>query len=293
MKNNTLAIMLPLAFASLQANAATIRFSNAAAANDNWTTPGNWVGGAVPVPADDVSFNFAGQVGRVTTNVGSINTVSIGVDENGGLIIASGGTLTTTSMRVGNNNAAVTNANLTVQNGGTLVVNGLFQSSLASSTGNISIESGGLVSTNNHLWFGVTMPSSISIAGTLSQSFGILGLGTINASTAGGGTATVNILNGGIFSLNNISGTSQNSIQAGSLINISGTGQLTLPGDFTGIINGYIGANKITGNGMAGSMNLSNVFNGTNTIVTAVPEPSSTLLIGFAGLALLSRRRRG
>ncbi len=158
--------------------------------------------------------------------------------------------------------------------------------------GNITVNSGGQITVGYHLWWGVAAASVVNISGTLTQTGGILGLGTSDAATASGGTAMVNIINGGILSLNNISGTGTNSIQDGSVIDISGSGQVSAPGDRTGSFTNYINANKITGNGMTGLSNLDINFDGTRTIVTAVPEPSSAILLGLVGTLSFVRRRR-
>jgi hypothetical protein len=122
-----------------------------------------------------------------------------------------------------------------------------------------------------------------------------LGLGTNNASTPSGGTATVNILGDGVLALNNISGSpGLPSIQSGSLINIESGGELTLPGDFVGVLTDYANANKLAGLGVPGLANLTIDLTRNPGFTTAyvVPEPASLLLIGIAVPLLASRVRR-
>lgn len=248
--------------------------------------------GSLPSAGDDARINFGGNTVTVSSAVPDVNRVQVGVDEDGNLIVANGGSLTSIGDSfIGNNNDNVNNSSLTVLSGGSFSVGGILWSSNALSIGNISIESGGNVTVGNHLWLGVTNVSDISIAGTLTQTSGILGLGTNNASTPGGGTASLSILDGGVFNLNNIAG-GGGSIQPGSVLDIQGSGRLRLPGDFVGSINSYIGNNQITGNGTPGAVSAFFDADADETIVTAIPEPSSALLLGLAGALGFCRRKR-
>lgn len=257
--------------------------------NNNGVTPGS-----LPGAGDQARINWGGNTVTVSTAVPTVSRVMIGVDENGNVDVLSGGVLSSTgNVLAGNNNAAVNNANLFVRDGGTVNVGNILYSSNNSSTGHITIDAGGIVNVGNHLWLGATKPSTISIGGSLFQTGGILGLGTTNANTPSGGTATVNILDGGLLSLNNISGgAGLPSIQAGSVIDIQGSGRLVLPGNFTGVLNNYITANKIIGNGTNGAVSASFDSDLNQTIVSTIPEPSSALLLGLAGAFGFVRRRR-
>jgi len=301
-KNKIMTQIAACGLMALLADGAVFRYNGSGSWNDISNGPGDPTGwgenpnnppanpGSLPGDGDTARINFGGNTVTVDSAVPSTRIVQIGVDENGNLEIASGGSLTTTGHTfVGNNNPNVTSASLTVLNGGSMNVNGILWSSNNGATGNIFVESGGILTVGDHLWLGVSQPSTISIGGTLTQTGGILGLGTNNASTASGGTATVNILNGGLLALNNISGTGTNSIQAGSVIDIQGSGQLTIPGDFQGIINNYIAQNRITGDAA-----LNVVFDvGSNlTTVSTIPEPSPALLLGLAGALGIFRRRK-
>jgi hypothetical protein len=93
------------------------------------------------------------------------------------------------------------------------------------------------------------------------------------------GTATDPVFTGGLDT------------DATRLIDISGLGQLILPGDYTAQVTDWINRGIIEGNGVVGAVSLDLVSNPGHTIVTAVPEPASVALLGLSGLALLLRRR--
>ena len=60
MRNPKLLLIIGLTFVSLfcvQMGQAAVRVWDGLGPNDNWTTPGNWVGGLTPNPADDVFFS--------------------------------------------------------------------------------------------------------------------------------------------------------------------------------------------------------------------------------------------
>ncbi|MEQ8837909.1 MAG: hypothetical protein RID07_13975 [Lacipirellulaceae bacterium] len=229
------ALVAIMAMTVEQSYAATLRYR----ASGDWTqitdgaTPG-WgpnpvgVGTSLPGAGDDARINFGGNTVQVTSTVPTVSRVQIGVDESGILIVQNGGNLTANlDILAGNNNANATGT-LTVNDGGTVNVGRILWAANDNSNGNININPGGQVNVASHLWWGVTGTAIANISGTLSQTGGILGLGTSNASTASGGTATVNIMSGGLLALNNISGAAGlPSIQAGSVIDITGTGELT------------------------------------------------------------------
>lgn len=236
--------------------------------------------GSLPMDADEARINWGGSTVIVSTAVPAVGRVMIGVDENGTVEVASGGVLTSNGdVLAGNNNANVDDANLIVRDGGVVNVANILWSSHNDSTGSITIDSGGSVTVGSHLWLGTTKPSTISISGTLTQTAGILGLGTFDAATPSGGAATVNVLDGGLLALNNIDGDGL-SIQDGSVLNVSGTGQVTLPGDFVDVVYSYIDNGQISGNGVLGRGALI-VDLETNlgfTTITAVPvvDPNET-----------------
>lgn len=260
-----------------------------------WGPNPTGVGTTLPGAGDDARINFGNNTVTVTSAVPTVNRVQIGVDESGIVEVNSGGVLTTaTDLLAGNNNSNATGT-LIVNNGGVVQVGRILWAANNSSNGVIDVRAGGSVTAASHFWWGVTGSATVDIAGTVSQTGGILGLGTSNASTASGGTATVNIVDGGLLALNNISGAAGlPSIQAGSSINIEGSGELTLPGDFVGLLTDYANANKIGGNGVPGLSNL--VIDLTRnpgfTTAYAIPEPTGAMLALLAVQAIASRRRR-
>ncbi len=281
------------------ADAATYRYRQ----SGDWSTIYNGVGsgwalndgtqsGDLPDSNDDARINFGGNTVTVTSTVPTVSRVQIGVDESGNVVVANNGVLGTTgNFFVGNNNSNATGT-LTVQSGGTVNVGAILYTSKTSSFGNLTVQSGGDITVANHLFWGVTQPSTVTIGGTLTQTGGILGLGTEDAVNASGGTATVNILGGGLLELFNISSAAGlPSIQTGSSINLLQGATMTLPGDRIGTVQQYIDANKIAASG--GTFSLSYESGANLTTLTVVPEPSTLGLFGAAcALGLFSRRRR-
>jgi len=246
----------------------------------------------LPGAADSARFNWGGNTVTLAGLAPDVFRLQMGVDEPGTLEVNSGGSITALQdVYAGNNNVNATGT-LTVNDGGIVNVGRILWAANNSSSGNININSGGQVNVASHLWWGVTGPAVANISGTLTQTGGILGLGTSNASTPSGGTATVNILDGGLLALNNISGGAGTpSIQAGSFIDITGSGQLTVPGDFVGVLTGYANDNKIGGLGVPGLSNLSiDLTKNVGFTTVYIPEPTTFALMSLFGVGLLVRR---
>lgn len=242
---------------------------------------------------DTGRVNWGGNTVTVTTAVPTIGQVQIGVDESGTLVVASGGVLTTDAagtengrVIVGNNNAAATGT-MTVAAGGIVNVGDILYTGLGTiGTTNIS----GTVNVGSHLWTGwnagINGTINVNDGGILNVS-GQLGLNWND----NGAIGLLNINSGGTVNLSQIHSTG-NSIRGDSLLTIAGTGMLTKTGNFVSVINTqYIDTGKIVGAGGAELIVTHDA--GLNlTTVAIIPEPGSFILLGLAGFALLTRRRR-
>lgn len=258
-----------------------------------WANNDGSPSGSLPGAADDARINFGNNTVTVTTAVPTVNRVQIGVDESGNVTVSDGGVLAAgQDILAGNNNSNATGT-LTVNDGGVVDVGRILWAAQNDSDGAINVESGGIINVASHLWWGVTGTAEISISGTINQTGGILGLGTNDAATPTGGTATVNVLDGGLLALNNISGNGTASIQPGSIIDISGTGRLTVPDDRIGSIMQYADAGLFSGYGVVGNV-VANYDPNTNltTVTAIIPEPSTVLLlvVSLGGVLVAGRR---
>lgn len=291
---------------AMQAESAVLRYQKSgdwnelsdANPNDVDRTPG-WAGnpvgpavGSTPGSADDARINFGGNTVTVTTVTDTVNRLQIGVDESGIVEVDSGGVLNVNSLRAGNNGAAATGT-LNVNDGGVVNINDIFWVARTDGvSGVVNINSGGTINADDHLWWGVTGTATVNITGTLNHTGGILGLGTENASTPSGGAATVTVGEGGVFSLNNISSeVGLPSIQAGSLIDLVGSGQLVLAGDFEATLLDYVAAGKIVGEGLIGNVVVDQTTNPGFT-TAFIPEPGSLMLVGAGVVGLIARRKQ-
>ena len=264
-------------------------------------------GGVLPGPLDTVRFNWGNNTVSLAGAAGSITAFQMGVDESGGLVVNSGGSLTATgNSKIGNNagggGVIPTTGFLTVNSGGVVNAQGgwlMVAGNSGALTGIVTLN-GGNLNVSSHLWVatGAGSHGTIDIfGGTLSVSQ-MLGLGTVNATSPSGGTGLLSVNDGGILALSNIdAGTNPDttprlgSIQPGSLLDITGTGLVTLPGNFTSAIDNYITAGRITRN--AGALGqVQAIFDGdlNQTLVTAIPEPSTFALMALLGAGFLVRR---
>ena len=256
MKSVSVVFIVAILLMASVSNAATIRYKGSGPweAVSDGTTNG-WQG-AMPGSADTARFNWGNNTVTLDYAAPTIDKFQMGVDESGGLVVNSGGVLTSLgNSKVGNNN--VCTGRLTINAGGQVNANGgwLMVAGNSSVTGIVNID-GGVLNCAGHLWAatgaGSTATIDISNGGVINVG-GMIGLGTIDAVNPGGGIATLNVNEDGLLALANIhaAGTS---IQPGSMLNLYGTGQVTLPGNFVGVIGNYAAAGLISGNGALGNV---------------------------------------
>lgn len=264
------------------AQGADIRFMG----NGDYLNPAGWQGGAIPGASDTARFNWGNNTVTLAGAAPTISRFQMGVDESGGLVVNSGGSLTATGESTIGNNGSVTGF-LTINSGGTVDSTGSWMAvgGGPNTTGLLTIN-GGTLNVTGHLW----TAGNASSTATIDINGGSLNVG--NAFELGGtdfnpgGTATLTVRNGGLLSLAFLNAT--NAIQSGSLLNINDTGKVTINGDYVTTVNDYFAAGKIasdTGGIMA-------TFDSGVTTVVGIPEPGTVGLLGFAGLAGLMRRRR-
>jgi hypothetical protein len=260
-----------------QAMAAAIRYQSSGdyfatvAVNGSYGWQAGAMGpGGVPGTNDTARCNWGNNTVTLSGVAPLLGNFQLGVDESGQLVVNSGGVLITTTgnSTVGNNN--VCTGRLTVNTGGQVTVtNVLFVGNGSGSTpgsGTIGILTinGGTVSSSSHLWAGSANNSVGTIYITNGGSLNVggnIGLGTINASTASGGKCSLYVQDGGVLNLHQISPT--NSIQPGSVLDISGSGQVITLNDVTAVMSAYTNAGKITAYGGAGTVGID--YNNTNS----------------------------
>jgi len=286
--NSLLACAL-LGLVAGHATAATLRYQNsgdynatvAVTGSYGWQAGGGGPGG-LPGAADTIRCNWGNNLVTLTNAAPLINNFQLGVDESGRLVVNAGGLLQTkNSSTVGNNNVAT--GQLTVNTGGEVDVTNVLQVGAGASTTGILTVSGGTVRISSHLWVGsanlavgtiyVTNGGSLYVGGNI-------GLGTINASTASGGKGSLFVQDGGVLNLHQIS--SVNSIQANSVLDISGSGVVTLPGNYIAVISAYTNAVRITAYAGLGTVGID--YNNTNVGMTTlfaiaplVPPPTDVV----------------
>lgn len=184
-----------------------------------------------------------------------------------------------TTLEIGHNFTSTTNTsniNGTLNiNAGTDNIPKLYINTTGGSTSVVNIGAGATVSANN-LW---KVGNNATGTGTLNINGGTLtltGSGNATGTTGANGlkigdtdscTGTLNI-NSGTVNINYTSFTGGFVIFANGSIVID-NGSMVIPGDVTGTISGF--GNKIKA--VAGKV-ISNTFDGTNTIVKAIPDPA-------------------
>ncbi len=237
----------------------------------DWMNGASWTCSHVPGSSDTVRINWDNNTVTLAATAPDILSLEIGVDESGNLIVNAGGSLTMLGTSTVGNNGTCTGT-LIVNAGGTVTSNDwLVVAGNSLVTGIVEVS--GTLNLDSHLWCATQATSTAIIeinAGGVVNVGGMLGLGTINAVDPSGGVATLTVNDGSILNLSDIhpAGTS---IQPGSVIDINGSGQLTLPGDFHLVIYDYIFAGLITGSGIPG-----------NVIVDTTTNPGFTTVMNLA-----------
>ena len=277
LKNSILACALLGVMVVSEAMAANIRyqtsgdyFDTVAVTGANGWQAGGLDNGGVPGTNDTARANWGNNTITLAGEAPLLRNFQVGVDESGQLVVNAGGKLNTTGTQnstVGNNNNAGVIGRLTVNAGGEVnVTNVLFVG--ASATG-IVTNDGGILRITSHLWAGsgAVGVGTIAIAnGGVVSVGGNIGLGTVNASTPSGGKASVYVQEGGILNLANISPVT--SIQPNSVLDISGSGVVTIPGDRVAAMSAYTNALRITAYGGLGTVGID--FNNTNVGMTTL-----------------------
>ena len=294
------------------AQGATIRYAGSGdyfTLSANQSSPPGWQSLTVPGAADTIRFNWANNTVTLAGTAPTITAFQMGVDESGGLVVNSGGSLTTTgSSTIGNNytGAGLVTGSLTINSGGVVNAGGgtlKLGAGAAIAPGNLRgtvTLSGGTLNVSGHLWIGAANNTigtiDINSGGILNMlgvgGNGMLGLGTVTSTSASGGQGFLNVNDGGVLHLFNIQGTALGSIQPGSLLDIDGSGLVTIPGNFVGVMNGYIAAGRITGNDVVNQVQAIFDVGQNMTLLTAiaVPEPSAFALMAVMGVGLVVRR---
>ena len=259
-KNSILVCALLGALVAGQAMAADIRYMS----SGDYLEPTGWVGGVIPGTNDTARFNWGNNTVTLAGEAPLLMRFQMGVDESGQLVVNAGGKLNTTGVQnstVGNNNNAGVVGRLTVNAGGEVnVTNVLFVG--ASATGILTID-GGTVNVTSHLWAGsgaVGVGTIYVTNGGIFNVGGNIGLGTVNASTPSGGKCSLYVGDGGVLNLNQI--TPITSIQPNSVLDISGSGVVTIPNDLTAAMSAYTNALRITAYGGLGTVGID--YNNTN-----------------------------
>ncbi len=276
-----------------QAMAANIRYQASGDYFDTLAVTGDhgWQAGGggpdgLPGTADTARVNWADNLVTLTNVAPLIKQFQLGVDQSGRLEVDAGGLLQVTGgSQIGNNNNCT--GQLIVNTGGEVDVTNWLQvgagTSAATATYGILTINGGTVRVTSHLWVGSYAPGIGTIYITNGGSLyvgGNIGLGTINASAPSGGKGSVFVGDGGLLSLHQISAVT--SIQPGSVLDISGSGVVTIPNDVTAAISDYTNAQRITAYGGVGTVGID--YNNTNAglttlfaIAPAAPPPTDVV----------------
>ncbi|MCK5564358.1 MAG: hypothetical protein KAJ07_03855 [Planctomycetes bacterium] len=229
----------------------------------NWGDPNNWTNG-LPVLVGDSSsygthtkaaFNVANAAECQVTDVKGCVNVVVGDGGQGDdvLRIMNGGDLTSTSwLAVG-----------------------------YSRNCQMIVETGGVANIGGHLWMAATSVLAtncvLDINGGTVNIGGNIGLGTVDAVNPSGGVAYINV-NDGVLNLDHWN--AAQSIQDGSVLDIE-LGYVTIGGDQTEAVSGYVAAGRITAYGGSGRVlydyNITNPGKTTIRGIYIIENPSFEL----------------
>ncbi|NOY42319.1 MAG: PEP-CTERM sorting domain-containing protein [Planctomycetes bacterium] len=231
-----------------------------------------------------------GNTGTLTITGGTLsvpNTFSTFGDTGTAIVSVSGGTLNVDRLTVGQQIGDTASVDLT---GGTV--------NISPTDASPSSVSGALVLGDG------TMTIDISGSATLNVEALIMGINETPLTGGLGGFGVITIDDGGTLNLTGSTIASPLPIISFESIPLAGSdwlggsiamegGLWTLAGDQVSFINGAIGDGYVTHTSVGGSSLLPVYSAGTDTTtVTIVPEPSTCLLAGLAGLAMVGFRRR-
>jgi hypothetical protein len=261
--------LLSVMMATVAQGATTLRYVGSGDYNDlvsvtganGWPSGGSGPGG-LPGTNDLIRLNYGNNVVTLTNVAPDVFRIQLGVDESGQLVIESGGKLNlmgNSGNQIGNNPSAAVVGRLTVKTNGELD-SAWYLEVGASATGILTVD-GGTVNLSHHLWVGSHATGVGAIILTNGGVFnmlgvngnGMLGIGTINASSASGGQGAIYVSDGSVLNLFNIDGSGK-SIWPGSVLDISGSGIVTIPGDRGAAMTNYVTAGKITAYGGTGTV---------------------------------------
>jgi len=216
-----------------------------------WNECPNWTGGLCPGNVTFVTFNVPDAAPCTVTNAALAGVVRMGVNGPGGtLIITNGASLTAANSAewnaVGYNNTAL-----------------------------MVVESGASASFGYHLWVGFD-PSA---DGTLIINGGTVSVGQMFGLGWNGGKGTAQV-NSGTLNLTQLHPT--DSIKGASVLNITGTGTVTINGNQLTAVANYIAAGKITANG---GPNVAYGYDSTinKTILQAAPARQAITSVSVSG----------
>ena len=290
MKNTKLTIYTTIACLGAclpSVNAATTWNGNI---DSDFGTSGNWTNNSPGNATDDGNGNTA-----TINNGGTVNVTSNYTGANDYRLDISGGSTL-------NGSADFTADRLRIRNTGTVNLTGgaftLPKTSTSNNGGGLTIDSGGTlnISGGNHIFnerstingtFRVDGSASTIRMNQIGTAFGdfefIFDEGGVSTITGDLGFSWLSLTNADVT----VDGSAFNGIGSFTLFDGNAAGNPPPPGSFT-----------ITGLGAEGVGWTLDITNNTNPgpndtiVLTVLPEPSSTALLGLGGLALMLRRKR-